>query len=113
MVAEHRSFHTLHAMSFPAAASAAAAAGAGAYGAWTGDPQGANGTPPGSPRAARGGAHFMAAGADAAALRAWRLEVDGRLDAQSTSITGVGLTLEATINHAKAAMTSIVQGVRV
>jgi hypothetical protein len=88
------------------------AGGYGGYGAWPGTPVG---MPPGSPRAARGGAHFVAAGslAEAAALRAWKVEVDGRLDEQATAITGVGLTLTATIDHAKIAMSNIVQGVRV
>ena len=116
MVAELRSelrtFVPLHAMS--AAGAADASAPQSGYGAW-GTP---SSTPPGSPRVharAAGGAHFAAAGPilEAAALRAWKVEVEGRLDAADTAITGVTMNLGATIEHAKVALNGIVQGVRV
>ena len=50
---------------------------------------------------------------DAVALQIWCNRVDGRLDDQATAITGVGLELQATIGHAKDAMNTIVDSVRV
>ena len=45
---------------------------------------------------------------DPVALQQWSAAVEGRLDEQTTRITGVGLNLEALIGHAKEAMKTIV-----
>ena len=48
---------------------------------------------------------------DPAALQAWAEEVEGRMNAQHTGLTGLGVQLDTTISQAKAAMEAIVAGV--
>ena len=50
---------------------------------------------------------------DAAALQAWCLMVDARLDAVDTAVTGTGINLAVTVDQAKSALNAIVEGVRV
>ena len=94
-------------MSGAAGSAAAAAAAAGQFSAdgapWS--------TPPASPRG--GPARFMFAGAgETPAQLAWNRMMETRADATDNAITGVSLSLGTTIEHAKAAMDGIVQGVR-
>ena len=49
---------------------------------------------------------------DAIAPQVWCSRIEGRLDDQATAVTGVGLQLAATTEHAKGAMNAIVEGVR-
>ena len=52
-----------------------------------------------------------AAQLDPLALQVWVAEVEGRLDAQATRMTGVNLELQQLVGHARDAMKSIVDGV--
>ena len=63
--------------------------------------------------AAFGAQHAMTAQVpvDPRALQAWAEEVEGRMNAHHTGLTGLGLQLDRTIGQAKEAMEAIVAGV--